>query len=190
MSGDAGGLDEGGFYGKPYRREYGGPTYVLRCAWTITRFLLFRFTPTACFGWRRLVLRLFGAGLEPGALVYPSVEIWAPWNLRMARGACLGPQVQCYCVAPISIGQDVTVSFRSFLCAASHDIDSSDRRLVTAPITIERGAYVFADAFIGMGVTIGEGAVVGARAVVVRDVRPYMVVAGNPAREIRERRLR
>jgi len=61
---------------------------------------------------------------------------------------------------------------------------------VTAPITIERGAYVFADAFIGMGVTIGEGAVVGARAVVVRDVRPYMVVAGNPAREIRERRLR
>ena len=107
----------------------------------------------------------------------------------MADGACLGPHVNCYCVAPVSIGQDVTVSFRSFLCAASHDIDSPDRRLVTAPIAIEKGAYVFADAFIGMGVTVGEGAVVGARAVVVRDVKPYMVVAGNPAREIRERRL-
>jgi putative colanic acid biosynthesis acetyltransferase WcaF len=189
VSGAAGEWDENGFYGKPYRREYGGQAYTLRCLWAVVRFLLFRFTPAACFGWRRLVLRLFGAGLEPGALVYPSVEIWAPWNLRMARGSCLGPQVQCYCVAPISIGEDVTVSFRSFLCAASHDIDSTDRRLVTAPITIERGAYVFADAFVGMGVTIGEGAVVGARAVVVRDVRPYMVVAGNPAREIRERRL-
>ena len=152
--------------------------------------LAFRWTPSWLFSWRRLVLQLFGAQLEHGARVYPSARIWAPWNLRMAAGSCLGPEVYCYCVAPVTIGQDVTVSFRTFLCAASHDIDSADRRLVSGPVVIERGAYVFADAFIGMNVTIGEGAVVGARAVVVHDVRPYMVVAGNPAREIRERRIR
>ena len=190
MSTDSGHSSDADFYGGSYQREYGRLAFLLRLLWSVVYYFAFRYTPPWCFAWRRLILQCFRARLAPGSRVYPSVRIWAPWNLRMARGACLGPEVYCFNVAPVSIGQDATVSFRAFLCSASHDIDSIDRTLTSGPIAIERGAWIFADAFIGMNVTIGEGAVVGARAVVVRDVRPFMVVAGNPAREIRERRLK
>lgn len=58
--------------------------------------------------------------------------------------------------------------------------------VITAPITIGRGAWVAADAFVGPGVTVGERAVIGARASVFRDVEPWTVVSGNPARLIRK----
>jgi putative colanic acid biosynthesis acetyltransferase WcaF len=62
--------------------------------------------------------------------------------------------------------------------------------LITAPICIEEGAWVTTDVFIGPGVTIGCGAVVGVRSCVFKDVEPWSVVAGNPAREIKKRKLK
>jgi len=61
--------------------------------------------------------------------------------------------------------------------------------VITAPIRIERRAWVAADTFVGPGVTIGEGAVVGARASVFRDVDPWTVVGGNPARILKKYHL-
>ncbi|WP_286177323.1 hypothetical protein [Stieleria mannarensis] len=62
-------------------------------------------------------------------------------------------------------------------------------KLTTSPIRIEDGAWVCARSFVGPGVTIREGAVVGACGVVVKDVQAWTVVAGNPAREIKKRKL-
>ena len=159
-----------------------------RIIWGIVYLVLFRLTPVPCFGWRRMLLRCFGAKLASSVHIYPSARIWAPWNLTMESRACLAQEVYCYNVDQVFLGADSTVSFRSFLCTASHDINHPQRPLVTAPIRIERGAYLFADAFIGMNVTIGEGAVVAARAVVVRSVAPFDVVGGNPARVISHRK--
>ena len=159
-----------------------------RIIWSIVYLVLFRLTPVPCFGWRRMLLRCFGAKLASSVHIYPSARIWAPWNLTMESRACLAQEVYCYNVDQVFLGADSTVSFRSFLCTASHDINHPQRPLVTAPIRIERGAYLFADAFIGMNVTIGEGAVVAARAVVVRSVAPFDVVGGNPARVISHRK--
>jgi putative colanic acid biosynthesis acetyltransferase WcaF len=92
----------------------------------------------------------------------------------------------------VTLGDDVTVSQQSHLCAAGHElhhVNSKDNGLIVAPITIESRAWVAADAFIGMGVTVGEGAVVGARAAVFKDVEPWTVVGGNPARFIKKREL-
>jgi len=61
--------------------------------------------------------------------------------------------------------------------------------LITAPIIIGEGAWVAADVFVGPGVTIGEGAVVGARSTLVKNVEPWSVVAGNPVRKIKNRIL-
>lgn len=158
-----------------------------RVVWHIARQLLYRPTPVAWYGWRSRVLRTFGAKIEGRVYPYPDVAVWAPWNLHMAPESCLGPGVICYNVALVSLGKGVTVSQRSHLCTASHDFDDPGFLLTGAPITIEEGAWVAAEAFLGPGVTIGKRAVVLARSVVVRDVPPSAVVGGNPARHVRDR---
>jgi putative colanic acid biosynthesis acetyltransferase WcaF len=172
------------FYRQRYRNGHSWRNRLGRLAWHVVWLIVFRLSPTPLFGWRRLLLRMFGAEMARTAFVYPTARIWAPWNLTMRGHACLGPEVDCFCVAPVVIDTDAIVSVRSFLCTASHDIRRHGRPLTTAPIHIGRGCFVFAEAFIGMGVTIGEGAVVAARAVVVRDVAAFDVVAGNPARRV------
>lgn len=82
------------------------------------------------------------------------------------------------------ISQDV------YLCGGTHDYTSSSYPLVCRPIAVEADVWIAAGAFIGPGVRIGQGAVVGARAVVFRDVPPWSVVVGNPARVIKRRVIR
>ena len=158
-----------------------------RATWAFAWLMLFRPSPRPAHGWRRFLLRSFGAHIGRGATVHASARIWAPWNLEMGEFSCLGAAVDCYSADHIRIGARATVSQYSFLCTASHDIDSAEMTLITAPITIGEHAWVAANAFIAPGVSVGAGAVVGARASVFRDVEPWTVVAGNPARTMRQR---
>jgi putative colanic acid biosynthesis acetyltransferase WcaF len=158
-----------------------------RALWGVTWLLLFRPSPKLLHGWRRWLLRLFGARIGERVAVHSSARIWQPWNLEMGPYSCLSPQVDCYSVNTIRIGAYATISQYCFLCTAGHDPDTSDMQLTTAPIAIGDHAWVAADAFIGPGVTIGEGAVVGARSTVFKDVSPWVIVAGNPARMLRKR---
>jgi putative colanic acid biosynthesis acetyltransferase WcaF len=113
-----------------------------------------------------------------------------PWNLEMKDYACIGPGVDCYNAAPIVIGNHATISQRTYLCTASHDLTSATHPQIEKPIVIEDRAWVAAEAFVGPGVTIGEGAVVGARGCVFKDVEPWTVVGGNPARFIKKRTIK
>ena len=161
-----------------------------RLIWGCVYTFLFRPTPRfACEGWRRFLLRCFGARIGHGSRIAPTCFVWAPWNLTMGTYACLGDGVDCYTQSPISMGDYSTVSQRAFLCTASHDIRTLARPLISQPIRIEDHAWVCAEAFVGPGVTVGEGAVVAARAVAIRDVAPWAIVGGNPARPIGERKL-
>ena len=160
-----------------------------RAVWNFVWLLFFRTSPRRFVGWRRFLLRSFGAQISANANIYPSAKIWAPWNLEMEEHSCLGPNVDCYCMAKIHIHGHSIVSQYAYLCSGSHDITHPHMPLLSAPITIGKGAWVCADAFIGPGVTVGEGAVVGARASVFKDVEPWVVVGGNPAKFIKERKL-
>ncbi len=157
-----------------------------RLLWTVVWCLFFRPSPRPFHAWRRGLLRLFGATIERGAHPYPSAKIWAPWNLTMKEGSCLGDYVDCYTVDRVTLEPYATVSQYAFLCTASHDYTVKNMPVTTAPIKIGQQAWVAADAFVGPGVTIGEGAVVGARASVFRSVEPWTVVGGNPARIIKK----
>ena len=121
---------------------------------------------------------------------YPSVKIWAPWNLEMGDHSCLASGVDCYCVDKITIGAHSTVSQYSYLCSASHDYTNAGMPLVTAPIVIGERAWITADVFVGPGVTIGDGAVITARSSVFSDIKPWVVARGNPAVEIKPRVIR
>jgi len=161
-----------------------------RALWQIVWVLLFRLSPVPFHGWRRGLLRLFGARIGRRAKVYPSVSIWAPWNLTMKEGAVLAPHVICYSVARISIGRETTVSQYSHLCAATHDFEDPAFPLVKKPIRIENQVWIAADVFIGPGVTIGEGTVVGARSSVFTNLPPWEICLGTPARPVRERKIK
>jgi putative colanic acid biosynthesis acetyltransferase WcaF len=158
----------------------GASNRAARVIWNLTWLLLYRPSPTVLHGWRRFLLRRFGARIGALAHPYPRARIWAPWNLTMEPHSCLANDVDCYCVASVSLGHHVTVSQYSYLCTASHDYNDPAMPLVAAPIVIGAEAWVAADVFVGPGVRIGEGAVVGARSTVVADVDPWTVVAGSP----------
>lgn len=160
---------------------------AMRFFWEVTWLLLARFSPTPLHGWRRLLLRLFGAKLGTKTVIYSSAKIWAPWNLVMESGACLGRGVVCYNVAKIIVEKDAIVSQRAYLCSAGHDIYDRSFPLVAGPIEIGRSAWVAAEAFIGPGVSVHEGAVVAARSVCVKSVPAWTIVGGNPAAKIGER---
>jgi len=154
---------------------------ALRVIWSVTWFFLYKPTPIPFHAWRCFILRLFGAKIAPGALPYPSVRIWRPWNLTIEEGGCIASNVDCYSVAPIFVGRNATISQKSYLCTASHDFRDAAFPLIAAPIRVEEGAWVAAGAFIGPGVIVEKRAVVGACAVVTRSVASEFVVAGNPA---------
>ncbi len=170
-----------------YRDVHSTGNRIVRTIWGVVWALLFRPSPRICHGWRRLLLRCFGAKIGKGAKIYPSCRVWAPWNLHMDDYSCLAPRVDCSCVAPITIGKHATVSQYTYLCAASHDYRQSNMPLIFSPIKIADQCWICADVFIGPGVTVGTGAVVGAKSCVVKDVAPWTVVVGNPVRFIKRR---
>lgn len=156
-----------------YENKLGRKHQVVRMLWTIVWTLGASWLPQSLgSGWKRCLLRAFGAKIVGTAYVYSSAKVYYPANLTMMEHSCLASDVDCYNVAPIIIGANSTVSQGAYLCTASHDITDPLNPLITAPIIIEDQAWVGAKAFVGMGVTIGQGAVVGATASVYKDVDP------------------
>ena len=136
------------------------------------------------------LLAIFGLKGSKLNAIYPTVKIWAPWNVVMGRAVAVDDNVSLYSVDKITIGTKVAISREAFICTASHDITKPNRPLITAPIIICDGVWICARAIILPGVTIGEGAIVAAGAVVTKDVEPWSVVAGNPAKFIKKRELK
>lgn len=137
--------------------------------------------------WRRFLLILFGAKMGYRTDVRGSARVWYPPNLTMADHSLIASGVDCYNMGPVQIGSWSIVSQRAFLCGGTHDIKDANWQLVVKPITIEQYCWVAAEAFVGPGVTLANGAVLGARAVATRDLQPWTIYAGNPARIIGKR---
>lgn len=145
----------------------------------------FRLSPRPMWWVRSGLLRLFGARVGVGAHIYPTVKIEIPWNIYLGEYSAVGDHAILYSLGVISLGDRCTISQGAHLCAGTHDISSPEKRLLKSPISIGNDAWVCADAFIGPGVNIGNGAIVGARAVVMRDVQASVIMVGNPAQKIR-----
>lgn len=158
-----------------------------RTAWEFLRAPLFAWTPRPLWAWRRMILRLFGACIGRDVHIHPSAQIAIPWNISIEDNVGIGEGAILYSLGRIDIGAHATISQYAHLCAGTHDYTRPEFPLVKMPIVIGSGAWVCADAFIGPGVTIGAGAIVGARAVAMKDVPLSVIVAGNPASHIRKR---
>jgi len=166
--------------------KYSKSELLRRFLWGLV-YPFFRFSPRIFFGWRCFLLRLFGAKVGQNVHIYNSANIFMPWNLEIGDWSSIGEHAYIYNLGKINIGERVTVSQRVHLCAGTHDYSAPDMPLLKPPINIEDDAWIGADAFIGPDVSVGKGAVVGARGVVVKDVEPWTVVGGNPAKFIKKR---
>lgn len=170
-------------------RPYSPREYLGRLLWALAT-PLFRWSPRPLFAWRSALLRAFGAKIGHRAHIYASARIVLPWNLEVGDDASIGEWVLVYNLGKVTIGAQATVSHRAHLCAGTHDHRDPTLPLQRVPITVGNAAWICADAFVGPGVHVGEGAVVAACAVAVRDVGAWQVVAGNPARVLGTRELR
>ena len=160
---------------------------VGRVLWNYMGQPAFRLTFHNWYGVRRALLRLFGARVGRNARLRPSVRIEQPWNLIVGAESSIGDRAIVYCLGRVTIGDAVSISQGAHLCAGTHDFADPAMPLVRPPIVIERRAWIAADAFIGPGVTVGEGAILGARGCAMKDLEAWTIYAGNPARALRER---
>lgn len=162
------------------------PHRFLRIIWRLASVLLWVMPNKIRVGY----LRLFGAKFGVCCHVYPSVKIYAPWNLTMGEWTCVGPRVEIYNKGPVVIGSETVISQDAYICTASHDISSQKMKLITKPVRIGSHAWIGAKAAVLPGVSIGDGAVIGACAVVAKAVSAWCVAVGNPAVVKKERAIR
>ena len=163
---------------------------IKRTIWNLLYILFFRFSPKPFHLWRNLLLKIFGAKIGKGCHIYPRARIWAPWNLVMDEYSCLADDVICDSMDKVYIGKKVVISQGTHIVTGSHDYTDPKFCLFTKPVTIGDNAWIAAEVFICPGVKIGEGAVVGARSVVVKDVPAWRVCAGDPCKPLKERELK
>ncbi|HVX85095.1 MAG TPA: WcaF family extracellular polysaccharide biosynthesis acetyltransferase [Phycisphaerae bacterium] len=163
---------------------------IRRVVWAAVESTIFRYSFHTMYGWRAMLLRMFGAKIGPRCRIRRTVRVYYPWNLRMGSMCIVGDEAELYSLARITLADRVMISQEAYVCAGTHDYTDVSLPLVTRPIEIGPDAWVCARAFVGPGVKIGEGAVVAACGVVTKEVRSWMIVGGNPAREIKQRQLR
>jgi putative colanic acid biosynthesis acetyltransferase WcaF len=167
----------------------GRPAWFVQL-WWLFEALLVRPSPQALYSWRRFAWRLFGAEVGRKVLIRPGARVTFPWKVAIGDYCWIGDNATLYSVAQITIGEHSVVSQESYLCAGTHDHCDRSFPLVPSPITVEPECWIAARAFVGPGVTIGRGAVVGACSVLLTDVPPATIVAGNPARRFAVREMR
>lgn len=163
---------------------------AIRVLWYITYLTLFRPSPRPLHGWRRFLLRLFGAKVGAKVRTFPNIKIWAPWHLTLDENCSLGDGVDCYSVGPIHIGTNTTISQRVVLCTASHDHTQLHFPLQVNGIKIGAFCWIAAEAFVMPGIEVGEGTVVGVRSLVLKNLPPWRVAAGSPCRDLKDRGVR
>jgi len=155
--------------------------------WWLVQSTLFALSPQFMFGWRRFLLKLFGAEVGECVLIRPSVRVTYPWKVKIGDRVWIGDHAELYSLGEIEIGSDVVISQKSYLCAATHDYTKPSFDMIDKKITIEDQVWLATDVFVAPGVTIGRGALVGARSSVFNDMPEGMICLGSPAKPIKSR---
>lgn len=162
---------------------------VRMLAWDLCWAGLCRWTPKPLNRWRLVWLKGFGCRIFGRPFVHQHAIIRKPWNLTLHDKACLGDGANAYTLGEIEIGERATIAQEAYLCTGTHDFSDGIIPLMTAKITVEADAFIGARAFVMPGVTIREGAVIGAASVVTKEMPAWTICAGNPCKPIKPRNV-
>ncbi len=158
-----------------------GASQMVEILWWLVRSLLFACWFPIPSGIKVLALRLFGSKIGKGVVIRSRVNITFPWRLTIGDDVWIGDEVLILSLAPVTIGSNVCISQRAFLCTGSHKFRSENFDLETKPISVGEGSWIAANVFVGPGVTLGRGTLCSVGAVVLRSCGPDQVLVGNPA---------
>ena len=168
-------------------KGFRGKSKIFIQFWWIVHALFFKLSPQIFYGWRRFLLRSFGAKIGKKAIIRPSVQITYPWKVTIGDYCQIGDEVVLYSLGEINIGNNVVISQRSYLCTGSHNYLKIDFPIYAEKITINEQCWLGTDVYIAPGITIGAGTVVGARSSVFQDLPSHKICVGSPVKIIKDR---
>lgn len=155
--------------------------------WKFFNATLFRILPYNFVGYRRFLLRLFGAKIAKNASIERTAIIDFPWNLTMGYQSSIGENAWVYCLEKITIGEKSCIGKDVYLITGSHDIDDPSFSLITKPIIIKDGFWVATGSKLLPGVILNNFSVIGAFSIVMKDVPENQIWAGTPAKYVKQR---
>lgn len=164
-----------------------GRNKIIVQLWWIIQSTLFAWSPQFCYSWRRFLLRLFGAKIGKSVLIRSSAKFTYPWKVSIGDFSWIGDECVFYSLGNITVGKHVSIAHRDYFCTGFHNIHSLSFDIGQKPIVIEDECWIPNDIFVGPGVTIGKGTVVGARSTVLKNLPSGMICYGNPAKPIKKR---
>ncbi|MEP5338909.1 MAG: putative colanic acid biosynthesis acetyltransferase [Algibacter sp.] len=168
-------------------RGFRGRSKIFVQTWWVVHALLFKPSPQVLYGWRRFLLRIFGARIGRSVIIRPNVQITYPWKVKIGDYSWIGDDVVLYSLGEIEIGKNTVVSQKSYLCTGTHDYKKIDFPIEAKKITIEDSCWLATDVFVAPGITIKKGCIVGARSSVFNNLQEMKVYIGNPAKPIKDR---
>lgn len=160
---------------------------LARVLWNTACVMFYRLSPRPFHAWRAMLLRLFGAKLGPTCHFYPKAKIWAPWNLICEDRVSVADDAELYNPSPLHMGSHCIVSQGAYICGATHVYDNPAFPLVHFPMRLGAYSWICARAAVNPGVNVGDGAILALGAIATRDLEPFGIYAGVPARKIKER---
>ena len=167
--------------------NFRGKSKITVQLWWLVQASLFRCSPQFMYGWRRFLLRSFGANIGKKVIIRPTVQITYPWKVSIGDYSWVGDDVVLYSLGEIEIGSNTVISQRSYICTGSHDYTKNDFPIYSKKTVIEDSCWLATDVFVAPGIIIKQGTVVGARSSVFNDLEAFSVYAGSPAKFIKKR---
>lgn len=169
--------------------DFRGRTGWMVQLWWLVQDTLFRWSPQFLYGWRRWLLRRFGAQIGKDVLIRPTVRVTYPWKVHIGDYSWIGDDVVLYSLGDIEIGTNTVISQKSYICTGNHDFSKQNFPIYALPVKIGNQVWIATDVFVAPGVTIGDGTVVGVRSTVLHNLPAGMICYGTPAQEIRKREI-
>ncbi len=139
---------------------------------------------------RRFFYRISGMEIGPGSTIHTGLRLYHPLGITIGSDTIIGEGCTLDGRAPLIIGNHVDIASEVMIYNSQHDINDVKFKAKSAQVKISDYVFVGPRAIILPGVTIGRGAIVGAGAVVTKDIAPFSIVGGVPAQIIGERQLK
>ena len=165
-----------------------GRSRIVEAAWLLAQAL---FVNSWIPGTRHrvLLLRLFGASIGKGVTIKPYLRVKFPWRLAIGDHTWLGESLWIENLTEVRIGNHCCISQGAFLCTGSHDWSAAGFDLITRPIHVGDKAWICANAGLGPGTEMGEGAILTIGSVAVGKLDPWLIYSGHPAAQLRRRKI-